>query len=391
MNSTFVKINTQTWKHENQGLFDYSTKYVQKNSFKISKCSSIYLSSDCCYMPDPIILPFSTPLINVTPYRDTYQISLQSEDPQMRMWMVVRYTKFRSNGYKLLENDCIKLGKVKLIVRQINTQCLAQEENILKAFYDQKITEKNCDNSSEQEVCRICLSSDSSDNNPLVSPCKCSGSMSQVHIDCLKHWLKNKIFSRVTKKAMTFYAKDLICELCKDPISPVVVQKGKKFSLVDFNAPANYCYLVLEEYSVDRNTKNGIHLLILKDNQSLVIGRSQECDLKINDITVSRQHCSVIFNKSGFYLQDKLSKFGTLIKMHSHFKARKNLDLTVQIDRSMIRILVKEPWSLKKCCGPSSNKIITRNSCNTLSEGLESINEGTAFVASRNNHNSNLN
>ena len=29
--------------------------------------------------------------------------------------------------------------------------------------------------------------------NPLIKPCKCSGSMKYIHYLCLLHWLKNKI------------------------------------------------------------------------------------------------------------------------------------------------------------------------------------------------------
>lgn len=44
-------------------------------------------------------------------------------------------------------------------------------------------------------TCRICLGDDSDDQNnenPLVSPCKCMGSMTYIHINCLKEWLNSK-------------------------------------------------------------------------------------------------------------------------------------------------------------------------------------------------------
>ena len=35
-------------------------------------------------------------------------------------------------------------------------------------------------------MCRICFSDDSEKENPLISPCKCSGSMQYVHLNCLR-------------------------------------------------------------------------------------------------------------------------------------------------------------------------------------------------------------
>jgi len=45
----------------------------------------------------------------------------------------------------------------------------------------------------DEQLCRICLcAEDDRANNPLMSPCKCTGSMGLIHIDCLKEWLKGK-------------------------------------------------------------------------------------------------------------------------------------------------------------------------------------------------------
>lgn len=40
----------------------------------------------------------------------------------------------------------------------------------------------------EEPCCRICLESEDSQENPLISPCRCSGSMRYVHRNCLDEW-----------------------------------------------------------------------------------------------------------------------------------------------------------------------------------------------------------
>lgn len=52
---------------------------------------------------------------------------------------------------------------------------------------------------SDIESCRICQ--EASDHSPLVSPCKCSGSIQFVHIDCLEDWIDS--------------TGDTVCEICQ--------------------------------------------------------------------------------------------------------------------------------------------------------------------------------
>lgn len=43
------------------------------------------------------------------------------------------------------------------------------------------------------------------------------------------------------------------------------------------------------------------------------MGRGHESDLRINDISVSRVHALIKFKEGRFFLEDNLSKFGTLV------------------------------------------------------------------------------
>ena len=39
------------------------------------------------------------------------------------------------------------------------------------------------------DVCRFCLGSDTTQDNPFLAPCKCSGSVKYVHRYCIREWL----------------------------------------------------------------------------------------------------------------------------------------------------------------------------------------------------------
>ncbi|XP_053712859.1 chromodomain-helicase-DNA-binding protein Mi-2 homolog isoform X1 [Synchiropus splendidus] len=57
-----------------------------------------------------------------------------------------------------------------------------------------------CSDDSEMEVCRICHC-EGDDECPLIMPCRCTGSLSFVHQDCLNQWIKS--------------SDTRCCELCK--------------------------------------------------------------------------------------------------------------------------------------------------------------------------------
>lgn len=41
----------------------------------------------------------------------------------------------------------------------------------------------------DEPQCRICFEGACSDNDPLISPCLCSGSIAFVHLRCLSRWI----------------------------------------------------------------------------------------------------------------------------------------------------------------------------------------------------------
>ena len=70
---------------------------------------------------------------------------------------------------------------------------------------------KTCD-----KQCRICLQDDDTPNNRLIeSPCLCTGSVNILHINCLKCWLKNKVYEKHTEFGVTYKWKEFECDICK--------------------------------------------------------------------------------------------------------------------------------------------------------------------------------
>ena len=160
----------------------------------------------------------------------------------------------------------------------------------------------------EQGVCRICLSEEEEDN-PLICPCKCAGSMGQIHVECLRSWLNSKRQVYPCEKVTSYFWKALECELCKEPFENKM--RSALYTIMEFDTPENN-YMVLE--SIKSAPAKVVHVFDLSYD-CFKVGRSVETDMKIADISVSRTHSFLTVRDGRLYVEDNGSKFGTLVKI----------------------------------------------------------------------------
>lgn len=71
---------------------------------------------------------------------------------------------------------------------------------------------KVCDN--QEHMCRVCWLDGADDSNPLISACKCTGSVEFLHVDCLKKWLHSKMTTKSVENHHTLTWKKFECDLC---------------------------------------------------------------------------------------------------------------------------------------------------------------------------------
>ena len=72
----------------------------------------------------------------------------------------------------------------------------------------------------------------------------------------------------------------------------------------------------------------------LHENDKITIGRANESDLIINDISVSRTHSCIILKNKKILLKDLKSKFGTLILIQNQIDISQDKKLSLQIGRT---------------------------------------------------------
>ena len=217
---------------------------------------------------------------------------------------------------------------------------------------------------NKQKICRICyLEEDNPSLNPLIRPCKCSGSMKYIHLKCLIIWIKTKVEIDNSEyldngKYTVYSCEDIECELCKEVFPNYIKHNNKLYNLMDleqyFGEENNQEYnnnnnkTITEEEQSSRTkgkqvTENSINinnknkknkseeeesqqsskLNIKKDpyivldsisleknsptcryiakfsNNVLKIGRGIDMDLIMNDLSISRNHCHLELNDDG--------------------------------------------------------------------------------------------
>ena len=69
----------------------------------------------------------------------------------------------------------------------------------------------------------------------------------------------------------------------------------------------------------------GVFILNLSLLSEQRVGRSHDNELRISDISVSRLHCIFKLVEGGIYVQDKNSKFGTLVRLKNELALNKDV------------------------------------------------------------------
>jgi len=161
-----------------------------------------------------------------------------------------------------------------------------------------------------------------------------------IHIGCLKQWIKSKGSSKINANCTTHIWKNLECELCHRSLPEVFVVKGQQVPLIDLPKPESN-YIILETLAKDKGSSRSFHVISSLYNNALRIGRGHDCNIRINDISVSRCHAFIKMENGHFYLEDNSSKFGTLVLVKNSLVLNPDSTPSVQIGRTVVGFTVK--------------------------------------------------
>ena len=298
------------------------------------------------YTEEELIADFNQKngLFYITP-RAEFDTSVKNQENRS-MWICARSAKIKNlNGLRLKQGDIFKLGRVAIKIRELTlgpNKC-EDVEGVPELDYTDKDAEKQGETKAEK-ICRICFVPDEDEDNPLFCPCDCSGSMKFIHFECQKQWLKSKMTGKQTPWSYTFNLKTQECELCKTHLPERFQYRKKCFTFQEFpeyEAP----YIIFDILRKESKKTRGVHLLKLNYKQNITIGRGSGNDIRMNDISVSRNHAELKLTSSGLILEDKASKFGTLLYVKKNMPILEHMNpICLQVGRSIINCQVKCKW-----------------------------------------------
>ena len=258
-----------------------------------------------------------------------------------------------------------------------------KKENIV-AFTSVNLDNKNniynknflLNSNKKKKICRICyLEEENKISNPLIKPCKCSGSMKYIHYECLLHWLRTKLIinkrSAIDNGYFDMYKLDLIeCELCKNDLLNYINHNNKIYSLIDYylldkkldkllskkeksKLKDENNYIILDEIIQGRNEYLTRYTVKFNSDNILKLGRGLDNQLILNDISVSRNHSLIKLDQSNnLILEDNNSKFGTLVLIQAkEIEILKGKALTIQTGTNYFSFKLQFPKkSFFSCC-----------------------------------------
>ena len=128
------------------------------------------------------------------------------------------------------------------------------------------------------------------------------------------------------------------CEICKKEFPlKFKTRSGQSRFVVDFGMPENANYLVLEVLA-NKTAQKVLHILRPHDHVNLhqyKIGRANDADVLLQDISTSRNHFAIEFDGKSFKAIDRNSKFGTLVMVKDKVALSPYKPCILQIGRTI--------------------------------------------------------
>ena len=386
-NNKFLYIYAKTWNKENKGLFDYRSKNTKNVTSIISRPTYFSRQSNDFLNPEIILFNIENDLIdhyslssyiktNLSPTKENlenlndkiYYVINQENSLNKNENNYINCNK--NSDYYLNENDIIKIGKEKFNVNEINISVNNKnnfnnedqiENNYNISFLNKHIPpifnlvfKENSNNfiENKENLCKICYSDENNSENPLLHLCKCKGDLEYSHYNCIKKFLSTKLNIIQNKKqtVISYYINSFNCEICKTPYPLTIKLKNKIYNLIDIRKPKND-YMILESLNQikENNNHKSIHIISLKNDEPIFIGRGSKVDIKLNEETVSRMHCLLKYdiNNGRILIKDLNSTFGTLVLIKTKLEIINKI-IMLQTGRTVIQACVIDKDKFEK-------------------------------------------
>ena len=124
----------------------------------------------------------------------------------------------------------------------------------------------------------------------------------------------------------TYSYSKLNCDTCSKPyqLRFRIPELYKTYELIDLPKEKDYIFLESLDNIKSNNNNKIFHIVQLNDKGEVHIGRNKCNDIIDDDLSVSREHALIKYNKynKSLFLENKNGKFGTLVLVRGNIKIR---------------------------------------------------------------------
>ena len=383
-------LEFKTYQRNGLNLYDYSSKdikiintIIESGTFIVRKKSDIIRKdrqSDIVQkMGEDLLFRVRSNKIdqftleNPIPMNNIAFTEYNVNNLNNKIWYVLNSNNpndiIRNEEYHLCENDIIKMGNIKLIVRKINIS--PKENNGNKANLDNNpniskydINSLNkgtgsifnflpsqkkyyIDENNENE-CYICQKRKCSKENPIIGFCECN----YVHYECLKKKFKENEITHDKNNVKNYLFNACNCKKCNFvyPLRFKIDELGKNFQLDDIDEPKEGEFIILEsiEYKTYFNYIKSVHVVQL-DRENTTIGRTMSNDIIIRDPSVSKIHAELHYDQENkiITIKNKSKKFRTSILVKKPLVIN-DKEIQIQIGRTLIEAKIMKIGQFEK-------------------------------------------
>lgn len=203
-------------------------------------------------------------------------------------------------------------------------------------------SEKDGETVKNEKSCRICYGEEEDEiEDPLIEPCNCTGSVSYIHLSCAKAWINEELTQDITNDVKSYCWERISCELCNSNFKEIIYKDGRQIKLFEKEKIEAETYIVLESIYPEY-IKIYFGLIVEKGVQQkeFMLGRSRNCNIKLNLDSISRTHSKIMYDCGNFYMKDCGSTFGTLVLLRQPliFSKKKKHEVAIQSGPTLIEI-----------------------------------------------------
>ena len=204
----------------------------------------------------------------------------------------------------------------------------------------------------ENPVCYMCFDEEDTDENPMITPCKCSGDTKYVHVECLRKWHTAEADNQICFLSSV----DATCSVCKSSFkSDFKLKDGRQVKLFKSSLEPPYIsLLVATKHEMAQRLFNtrfqlSFSTLMKPDGRNatrpLLLGRSSGSDMVLDYRTVSARHAAIRFKNGEFIFTDAGSSNGSYLYLRRPLELSPSQPVQFRLGRSMISMKVTNKWN----------------------------------------------